>query len=82
MTDQNNPPAITPDDYITAVSMYNMEHDLRLNLHEENTRLRDALKKMIYETTCLSPLEDDGSHWCNISKESLLQALKALKEQK
>ncbi len=37
----------------------------------EIARLREALGAMIYETTSLSPMEDDGSHWCRITKEAL-----------
>lgn len=40
--------------------------------------LRNALQRMIYETTHLSPEEDDGSHWCKISAEALAQARAAL----
>lgn len=36
--------------------------------------MREALRKMIYETTCLSPMEEDGSHWCRISKATLEEA--------
>jgi hypothetical protein len=42
-------------------------------------RLRAALERLVYETTCLSPREDDGSHWCKISAEALLLAREALK---
>jgi|SRR6185312_11104677 len=37
----------------------------------EIARLREALGAMIYETTSLSSMEDDGSHWCRITKEAL-----------
>jgi hypothetical protein len=37
----------------------------------EIARLREALGAMIYETASLSPMEDDGSHWCRITKEAL-----------
>jgi hypothetical protein len=40
-------------------------------------RLEEASKvieELVYETTRLSPEEDDGSHRCNISKASLMQA--------
>jgi hypothetical protein len=43
-----------------------------------------ALREHIYETTHLSPEEDDGSHWCSISKNCLngsRQALATLTEQ-
>ena len=40
--------------------------------------LRAALQRMVYETTHLSPMEDDGSHWCKISAEALAQARAAL----
>lgn len=32
---------------------------------------RKALRTFIYETTHLSACENDGSHWCKISKETL-----------
>lgn len=37
-----------------------------------------ALEALIYETTHLSPLEDDGSHKCKISKVALEQGRAAL----
>jgi hypothetical protein len=40
--------------------------------------LYDALSELVYEATHLSPLEDDGSHVCRISKEALAKARKAL----
>lgn len=43
-------------------------------------RLREALALMIYETTSLSPMECDGSHWCNISANALEKARAALKQ--
>lgn len=39
-----------------------------------------ALQEMVYETTHLSREEDDGSHWCSISKATLEQARAALDE--
>ena len=41
-----------------------------------------ALREMIYETTHLSPQEDDGSHWCKISKSALEKARAALEGKK
>ena len=41
--------------------------------------LKAALERMVYETTSLSPLEDDGSHWCRISKDALEDARAALR---
>jgi hypothetical protein len=38
----------------------------------------EALKTFIYETTHLSPVEEDGSHWCKISKDCLRQGRAAL----
>ena len=32
------------------------------------------LQMFVYETTHLSPIEDDGSHWCKISAECLSNA--------
>jgi hypothetical protein len=46
---------------------------------EREARLREALQTMIYETTHLSPEEDDGSHWCKISRDALSAARAALK---
>lgn len=43
-----------------------------------NVTLAPALARMVYETTSLSPMEDDGSHWCKISKEALDNARRAL----
>ena len=45
---------------------------------QEIEQLREALSQMVYETTHLSPMENDGSHWCKISKEALIQARAAL----
>lgn len=41
--------------------------------------LTNALSNMVYETTHLSPVEDDGSHCCRISGEALEQSRNALK---
>lgn len=40
--------------------------------------LRRALAVMVYETTCLSPERDDGSHDCRISRTALRGAREAL----
>lgn len=40
--------------------------------------LEIALAEMIYETTHLSPREDDGSHVCKISQGALQRAREAL----
>jgi hypothetical protein len=40
---------------------------------------RDALIDLVYEVTSLSPMEDDGSHWCKISKAALENARAALR---
>ena len=53
-------------------------HQFILDLAAERERLRSALERMVYETTHLSPLEDDGSHWCKISREALEQSRAAL----
>lgn len=45
---------------------------------DEIERLRAALSEMVYETTHLSAMQDDGSHWCRITKETLVQARAAL----
>lgn len=41
--------------------------------------LEEALAQFIYETTHLSPLNDDGSHDCRISAECLEKARAAIK---
>ena|ERR1700722_5908257 len=41
---------------------------------QREAKLRKALRLMIHESTHLSPMEDDGSHWCRITRESLEQA--------
>jgi hypothetical protein len=41
--------------------------------------MRAALETMVYEATHLSPMEDDGSHKCRISKGALAKARAALK---
>lgn len=43
-------------------------------------RMASALKTMIYEATCLSAEENDGSHVCKITKEALYSARESLKE--
>ena len=42
--------------------------------------LEAALQTFIYETTHLSPIEDDGSHWCKISAECLEKGRAALRD--
>jgi len=42
----------------------------------------EALEFYTYETTHLSAEEDDGSHWCKISKGCLAQARTTLAELK
>ena len=44
----------------------------------EIERLRGVLRQYVYETTSLSPREDDGSHWCKISANCLSNARAAL----
>lgn len=41
-------------------------------------QLEKALREMVYETTHLSPCEDDGSHKCKISGATLAKARAAL----
>jgi hypothetical protein len=43
-------------------------------------RIKEALRVMIYETTHLSAIKHDGSHWCKISAEALRQARAAYAE--
>ena len=47
---------------------------------EEIEKLRAALRELIYEITHLSPQEDDGSHRCTITGETLRKARMALGE--
>ena len=47
----------------------------------EIERLWAALVAMVYETTHLSPLERDGSHWCKISKDALYDARAAIAQE-
>ena len=49
-------------------------------LEAENERLREGLREYVYETTHLSPQENDGSHWCKISANCLNNARAALGE--
>jgi hypothetical protein len=49
-------------------------------LQAENARLREALRELIYEVTHLSPQEDDGSHWCRITGQTLKKARAELGE--
>jgi hypothetical protein len=49
-------------------------------IQAENEKLRAALRELIYETTHLSPQEDDGSHRCTITGETLRKARAALGE--
>ncbi len=41
-------------------------------------QVREALAGFVYETTHLSPLEDDGSHKCKISAKCLAAGREAL----
>jgi hypothetical protein len=47
---------------------------------ERVSRLEEALKALIYETTHLSPCEVDGSHRCTISGAALDRARSALNQ--
>jgi hypothetical protein len=48
-------------------------------IEEHEGRLRAALTSMVYETTHLSPRNDDGSHDCRISAATLAAAREALR---
>ena len=52
-----------------------INHKSKQDYIKEN--LIAALKDFIYETTRGSPLEDDGSHKCTISRETLESGRKA-----
>jgi hypothetical protein len=62
-------PSVYVDPRDSAVILY---------LEREVERLQAALKQLVYEVTHLSPEEDDGSHWCKISRKALADARKAL----
>jgi hypothetical protein len=47
-------------------------------LTRQNAALVAALREMVYETTHLSPMRDDGSHACTISVAALAQSRAAL----
>lgn len=55
-----------------------MHQDIAVNRSEHTFALVCALREMVYETTHLSPVEDDGSHWCRISAGTLAQARAAI----
>ena len=56
----------------------NKAADLIETQAREIERLREALIEYVYETTHLSPQEEDGSHWCKISANCLSKARAAL----
>lgn len=47
-------------------------------MKEKLNIIRESLRQHIYETTCGSPLEDDGSHKCKISAKALSDSRKSL----
>ena len=51
-------------------------------LQKRVVELEGALSEMVYDATHLSPQEDDGSHWCKISKGTLEKARAALEGKK
>lgn len=55
------------------------ENDAIAALTRRLGELEIALAEMIYETTHLSPQEDDGSHICKISRETLQRARDAIR---
>jgi len=52
--------------------------DVVASLTAERDRLREALARLVYEATHLSPMQDDGSHVCAISSVALKNARAAL----
>ena len=54
--------------YLTRAEAAETERDA---LKAELAEAVDALQMFVYETTHLSPIEDDGSHWCKISADCL-----------
>lgn len=64
----------------TCGLVYRQHLDRIEQLTAEVERLREALRVMIYETTHLSPMEPDGSHWCRITADALNTARAALGE--
>lgn len=76
---------LTDTDHVRVIAAWvDNEHardsllSLADEIDDETERLRDAPRQMVYETTHLSPQDDDGSHWCRISKGALAQARAAL----
>jgi hypothetical protein len=59
-------------------NLFTTNGEIANTIAADNLRLRAALKTMVYETTHLSSLEDDGSHKCRISKRALAAAREAL----
>ena len=63
-----------------VAAKWNTRADLCTPTDEQVKALEAALQTFIYETAHLSPLEDDGSHWCKISAECLEKGRAALRD--
>lgn len=65
---------------VLAGTVEEMQANAELIVHAVNAHddLVAALRAMVYEATHLSPPEDDGSHWCRITKQTLDAARAAL----
>lgn len=77
---QMTEPCNNCDGYATTIDAFRTEIEA---LQKREEVLVKAITSFVYETTCLSPQDDDGSHWCKISKETLdagRAALKSIKE--
>lgn len=71
---------ITGNGGMKRVEAIRLAADRLTQLSEDNERLRQALRLLIYEITHLSPMEDDGSHRCKVSAVALKEARAALDE--
>ena len=71
---------MTKADAVRLAEVAQVASDEIARLRAKNARLRAALRELIYETTHLSPQQDDGSHRCTITGETLRKARAALGE--
>lgn len=63
---------------LTASYMINDVYERMKKLLQTPSPMK-ALEQFVYETTCLSPMEDDGSHKCRISRKCLEKGREALR---
>ena len=74
-----NKPEKTGTEYVRA-DLCAKSEAISLTQDDRVRALIDALREFIYETTHLSPIEDDGSHWCKISADCLEKGRAALRD--